>query len=142
MTHIRTLISTTTLGQWRTGSNDNEGVLHTPQSPELEPHHRMQFSVIPRTPLKKQWKTNLPKLSVVKMKLSLSVSTEKQNKLWRMMKWWMLFLKLILTFTKLVRETSVKYWNSFWQLSYSILYNFNVTNKLEKILFASFFMMN
>ena len=33
-------------GPW---SNGNEGVLHIPQTPELEPHHQMHFSVIPRT---------------------------------------------------------------------------------------------
>ena len=42
-----TLIGTTILGQSGPESNDNEGIIH---SPELEPHHQMRFSVITRIP--------------------------------------------------------------------------------------------
>ena len=38
---------TNTLGQIGPGSNGNEEVLYTPQIPEQEPHHQMQFNVIP-----------------------------------------------------------------------------------------------
>ena len=40
------LPSTTTRGQSRPGSNDNEGVFHTPRSSALESYHQVQFSVI------------------------------------------------------------------------------------------------
>ena len=43
------LTDTTTPGQSGSGSNNNEGVLHTSQSSEMEPHHQIQFSVLPRT---------------------------------------------------------------------------------------------
>ena len=45
-----TLTDITTLSQSGPGSNDNERVLHI-QVQEVEPHHRMQFSVISKTPL-------------------------------------------------------------------------------------------
>ena len=41
------LTATTAPGQSEPKSNDNEEVLHTPL--ELEPHHQLQFSFIPRT---------------------------------------------------------------------------------------------
>ena len=34
-----------------TGSNWDEGVLHTPQISNVEPHHQAQFSVLPRISL-------------------------------------------------------------------------------------------
>ena len=34
-------------GQSRAGSNGNEGVLHIPRAPELEPHYQMLLSIIP-----------------------------------------------------------------------------------------------
>ena len=40
-----TLTGTTTFGQRGPGSNDNERV--TTHFSELEPHHQMQFSVVP-----------------------------------------------------------------------------------------------
>ena len=43
-----TLTGTTILGQSGHENNVNEEVLHIPQTPRLEPHHQMQFSVIPR----------------------------------------------------------------------------------------------
>ena len=43
------LTGTTTLGQSEPGSNSNEGVFHTPKSPEWEPYYQLQFRVIPRT---------------------------------------------------------------------------------------------
>ena len=46
-----TLTDTSTPGPSGSGSNGNEGVLHSPKSPELETYHKMQFRVIPRTPL-------------------------------------------------------------------------------------------
>ena len=42
------LTGTTTPVQSGLESNANEGVLHIPQTPRLEPHHQIQFSVIPR----------------------------------------------------------------------------------------------
>ena len=45
-----TLKGTTTLGQSGSQSNGNEGVLHTPSTPELKPYHQMKFSLIPRIP--------------------------------------------------------------------------------------------
>ena len=44
-----TLTVTTTLDQSGPGRNHNEGVVHFLRSSELEPHHQIQFSVIPRT---------------------------------------------------------------------------------------------
>ena len=42
-------ITTTTLpGLNEPGSNRHEEVFHTYQTPRLEPHHKMHFSVIPR----------------------------------------------------------------------------------------------
>ena len=49
------LTSTPTVGQGRPRSNGNEEVLHIPQGPELELHHKVQMSVIPRTPLYSVW---------------------------------------------------------------------------------------
>ena len=48
----RILTCTTTMIQSRLKSNSNEGALHIPQTPGLEPHHQMQFSVTPRTHFK------------------------------------------------------------------------------------------
>ena len=36
------------LGQSGPESNGNEGVLHIPQTPGLETHNQMQFSIAPR----------------------------------------------------------------------------------------------
>ena len=43
-----TLISNINLDQSGPESNGDEGVFHIPQTPGLDPHHQMQFSVIPR----------------------------------------------------------------------------------------------
>ena len=43
-----TLTGTTTPDQSEPVNNDNEGVLNISKALELEPHHQMQFSVIPR----------------------------------------------------------------------------------------------
>ena len=45
-----TLTDTTTLGQLGHGSNDSEGLIRFPRSPELESHHQMQFSFKPKIP--------------------------------------------------------------------------------------------
>ena len=44
-----TLTGTTTPDQSGPGSNDDEGVFHIPQDPDLELHHQIEFNVIPRT---------------------------------------------------------------------------------------------
>ena len=43
------LTGTVTQGQNEAESNDNVGLLHIPQTPRLERHHQMRFSVIPTT---------------------------------------------------------------------------------------------
>ena len=43
-----TLTITTSLGKSGSESNDNEKVLHIPQTPQLENYHKMQFSFISR----------------------------------------------------------------------------------------------
>ena len=47
-----TLIGTTTLGQSGPESNGNEGVHYIHLTLELEPHHQMQFNIIPRAQFK------------------------------------------------------------------------------------------
>ena len=42
-----TTTGTTILGQSEPGSNCNDRVIHITQITELEPHHQIQFSVIP-----------------------------------------------------------------------------------------------
>ena len=44
-----TLTGTTTPGPSELEYNSNEGVHHIPQTPRLEPHHQMQFTVISKT---------------------------------------------------------------------------------------------
>ena len=41
-----TLTGTNSVGENGTESNDNEGVLHIPQTPRLEPHYLILFDVI------------------------------------------------------------------------------------------------
>ena len=45
------LIGTTTVGQSRSGSNGNNEVFTFSRSPEMKPHHQMQFRVIHRIPI-------------------------------------------------------------------------------------------
>ena len=42
-----TLTGITTQGQSEPGSNSNEGYSDVPRFPEVEPHHQIQFRVIP-----------------------------------------------------------------------------------------------
>ena len=41
-----TVTCSTTTDKSGPGSNGNKGVLHTPISPELEPHHQIHFGII------------------------------------------------------------------------------------------------